>query len=108
MAEVAREAGVAVQTLYTSAPGGKPALAKLVHDITLAGKPGPCRRATAPRSRRSSTSRTPRASWPCTPPWPPRSFGASSPYTASCARRPPRPRPARGSRTSWPTSNASG
>ncbi|MEV0593861.1 TetR/AcrR family transcriptional regulator [Nonomuraea cavernae] len=37
MAEVAREAGVAVQTLYTSCPGGKPALAKLVYDITLAG-----------------------------------------------------------------------
>ncbi|NUP01144.1 MAG: helix-turn-helix transcriptional regulator [Nonomuraea sp.] len=37
MAEVARQAGVAVQTLYTSSPGGKPALAKLVYDITLAG-----------------------------------------------------------------------
>lgn len=37
MAEVAREAGVAVQTLYTSCPGGKPGLAKLVYDITLAG-----------------------------------------------------------------------
>jgi AcrR family transcriptional regulator len=37
MAEVARDAGVAVQTLYTSCPGGKPALAKLVYDITLAG-----------------------------------------------------------------------
>ncbi|MGW4794288.1 TetR/AcrR family transcriptional regulator [Nonomuraea sp. NPDC004297] len=41
MAEVAREAGVAVQTLYTSAPGGKPALAKLVYDITLAGDARP-------------------------------------------------------------------
>ncbi|MEU4572699.1 TetR/AcrR family transcriptional regulator [Nonomuraea sp. ATR24] len=37
MAEVAREAGVAVQTLYSSCPGGKPSLAKLVYDITLAG-----------------------------------------------------------------------
>ncbi|MFC5819110.1 TetR/AcrR family transcriptional regulator [Nonomuraea harbinensis] len=37
MAQVARDAGVAVQTLYTSCPGGKPALAKLVYDITLAG-----------------------------------------------------------------------
>ncbi|MDX3111030.1 TetR/AcrR family transcriptional regulator [Nonomuraea angiospora] len=41
MAEVAREAGVAVQTLYTSSPGGKPALAKLVYDITLAGDAQP-------------------------------------------------------------------
>ncbi|GAA4087340.1 TetR/AcrR family transcriptional regulator [Nonomuraea soli] len=41
MAEVARDAGVAVQTLYTSAPGGKPALAKLVYDITLAGDASP-------------------------------------------------------------------
>ncbi|MEU6790632.1 helix-turn-helix domain-containing protein [Nonomuraea wenchangensis] len=41
MAEVAREAGVALQTLYTSSPGGKPALAKLVYDITLAGDARP-------------------------------------------------------------------
>ncbi|NUR88071.1 MAG: TetR/AcrR family transcriptional regulator [Nonomuraea sp.] len=41
MAEVARAAGVAVQTLYTSAPGGKPALAKLVYDLTLAGDARP-------------------------------------------------------------------
>ncbi|MEV0825125.1 TetR/AcrR family transcriptional regulator [Nonomuraea rubra] len=41
MAEVAREAGVAPQTLYTSCPGGKPALAKLVYDLTLAGDARP-------------------------------------------------------------------
>ncbi|MFC4115023.1 TetR/AcrR family transcriptional regulator [Nonomuraea zeae] len=41
MAEVARDAGVAVQTLYTSCPGGKPALAKLVYDIALAGDAEP-------------------------------------------------------------------
>ncbi|WP_049559057.1 TetR/AcrR family transcriptional regulator [Nonomuraea sp. SBT364] len=41
MAEVAREAGVAVQTLYSSCPGGKPSLAKLVYDITLAGDARP-------------------------------------------------------------------
>ncbi|NRQ33815.1 helix-turn-helix transcriptional regulator [Nonomuraea sp. NN258] len=41
MAEVARAAGVAVQTLYTSSPGGKPALAKLVYDVTLAGDARP-------------------------------------------------------------------
>ncbi|GAA1281085.1 TetR family transcriptional regulator [Planotetraspora silvatica] len=37
MADVARAAGVVVQTLYTSCPGGKPSLAKLVWDVTLAG-----------------------------------------------------------------------
>lgn len=37
MAEVAARAGVAVQTLYTSCPGGKPALAKRVYDTALAG-----------------------------------------------------------------------
>ncbi|WP_432043377.1 TetR/AcrR family transcriptional regulator [Streptomyces cadmiisoli] len=37
MADVARAAGVAVQTLYSSCPGGKPGLAKLVYDVTLAG-----------------------------------------------------------------------
>jgi AcrR family transcriptional regulator len=37
MGEVARAAGVAVQTLYSSCPGGKPALARLVYDVTLAG-----------------------------------------------------------------------
>lgn len=37
MAEVANRAGVAVQTLYASCPGGKPALAKAVYDSTLAG-----------------------------------------------------------------------
>jgi AcrR family transcriptional regulator len=37
MAEVARDAGVAVQTVYASCPGGKPALAKMVYDVNLAG-----------------------------------------------------------------------
>ncbi|MEV0597524.1 TetR/AcrR family transcriptional regulator [Nonomuraea cavernae] len=37
MAEVAKAAGVVVQTLYTALPGGKPGLAKLVWDVTLAG-----------------------------------------------------------------------
>ncbi|WP_449373701.1 TetR/AcrR family transcriptional regulator [Arthrobacter psychrolactophilus] len=37
MAEIARSAGVAVQTLYSTCPGGKPALARLVHDVSLAG-----------------------------------------------------------------------
>src|SRR5262249_43124779 len=37
MAAVAEAAGVVVQTLYTSCPGGKPGLAKLVWDVTLAG-----------------------------------------------------------------------
>jgi AcrR family transcriptional regulator len=37
MGAVARAAGVAVQTLYSSCPGGKPALARLVYDVTLAG-----------------------------------------------------------------------
>lgn len=37
MADVAQAAGVAVQTLYASCPGGKPGLAKLVYDVTLAG-----------------------------------------------------------------------
>jgi AcrR family transcriptional regulator len=37
MSEVARLAGVAVQTLYTACPGGKPGLAKMVYDATLAG-----------------------------------------------------------------------
>jgi AcrR family transcriptional regulator len=41
MAEVAHAAGVAVQTLYSSCPGGKPALAKLVYDVTLAGDAQP-------------------------------------------------------------------
>ncbi|MET9336500.1 helix-turn-helix domain-containing protein [Nonomuraea sp. NPDC003804] len=48
MAEVAREAGVAVQTLYTSCPGGKPALAKLVYDITLAGDARPLPQSARP------------------------------------------------------------
>lgn len=37
MAGIARAAGVAVQTLYATCPGGKPALARLVHDVSLAG-----------------------------------------------------------------------
>lgn len=37
MADIARAAGVAVQTLYATCPGGKPALARLVHDVSLAG-----------------------------------------------------------------------
>ncbi|MFC0557247.1 TetR/AcrR family transcriptional regulator [Planotetraspora thailandica] len=37
MADVAQAAGVAVQTLYSACPGGKPGLAKLVYDVTLAG-----------------------------------------------------------------------
>ncbi|WP_405091664.1 TetR/AcrR family transcriptional regulator [Micromonospora sp. NBC_01392] len=41
MAEVARVAGVAVQTLYASCPGGKPGLAKLVYDVSLAGDAQP-------------------------------------------------------------------
>lgn len=41
MADVAQAAGVAVQTLYSSCPGGKPGLAKLVYDVTLAGDAQP-------------------------------------------------------------------
>lgn len=37
MVDVAQAAGVAVQTLYSSCPGGKAGLAKLVFDVTLAG-----------------------------------------------------------------------
>lgn len=37
MAQIANAAGVAVQTLYATCPGGKPALARLVHDVSLAG-----------------------------------------------------------------------
>ncbi|MEO3793039.1 helix-turn-helix domain-containing protein [Nonomuraea sp. B10E15] len=37
MADVAQAAGVVVQTLYSSCPGGKPGLAKLVYDVSLAG-----------------------------------------------------------------------
>jgi AcrR family transcriptional regulator len=37
MGDVARAAGVAVQTLYAACPGGKAGLAKLVYDVTLAG-----------------------------------------------------------------------
>ncbi|WP_327008405.1 TetR family transcriptional regulator [Dactylosporangium sp. NBC_01737] len=41
MGEVAAAAGVAVQTLYTACPGGKPGLAKVVYDVTLAGDAQP-------------------------------------------------------------------
>jgi AcrR family transcriptional regulator len=41
MAEVAERAGVAVQTLYALAPGGKAALAKLAWDVALAGDARP-------------------------------------------------------------------
>ncbi|WP_326640346.1 TetR/AcrR family transcriptional regulator [Nonomuraea fuscirosea] len=51
MADVAREAGVAVQTLYTSCPGGKPALAKLVYDVTLAGDARPLPQSDRPEVR---------------------------------------------------------
>jgi AcrR family transcriptional regulator len=37
MTDVTERAEVAVQTLYNVCPGGKPALAKLVWEITLAG-----------------------------------------------------------------------
>ncbi|MFC5006921.1 TetR family transcriptional regulator [Dactylosporangium cerinum] len=41
MGDVAAAAGVAVQTLYTACPGGKPGLAKVVYDVTLAGDAQP-------------------------------------------------------------------
>ena len=41
MVDVAARAGVAVQTLYTSCPGGKAGLAKIVYDVTLAGDARP-------------------------------------------------------------------
>lgn len=41
MNDVAAAAGVAVQTLYASCPGGKPGLARLVYDATLAGDTEP-------------------------------------------------------------------
>ncbi|GIH26426.1 TetR family transcriptional regulator [Acrocarpospora phusangensis] len=51
MADVARAAGVVVQTLYTSCPGGKPGLAKLVWDVTLAGDAEPVPQADRPQVR---------------------------------------------------------
>ncbi|MEW2444384.1 TetR/AcrR family transcriptional regulator [Micromonospora marina] len=48
MAEVARVAGVAVQTLYATCPGGKAGLAKLVYDATLAGDAQPVPMAERP------------------------------------------------------------
>jgi AcrR family transcriptional regulator len=51
MAEVARAAGVAVQTLYATCPGGKAALAKLVYDVTLAGDADPVPQSKRPQVR---------------------------------------------------------
>lgn len=51
MAEVARLAGVAVQTLYTSCPGGKPGLAKMVYDVALAGDSEPIAQRDRPAVR---------------------------------------------------------
>lgn len=48
MAEVAARAGVAVQTLYASCPGGKPALARTVYDTTLAGDAQPIPQSARP------------------------------------------------------------
>lgn len=48
MTEVAARAGVAVQTLYAACPGGKPALAKLVYDTTLAGDHRPIPQSARP------------------------------------------------------------
>jgi AcrR family transcriptional regulator len=48
MGEVARAAGVAVQTLYSACPGGKPGLAKVVYDVTLAGDAEPIPRHARP------------------------------------------------------------
>lgn len=47
-AEVAGRAGVAVQTLYASCPGGKPALARIVYDTTLAGDARPIPQSARP------------------------------------------------------------
>ncbi|GIF94911.1 TetR/AcrR family transcriptional regulator [Catellatospora citrea] len=49
MVDVAQAAGVAVQTLYSSCPGGKPGLAKLVYDVTLAGDGQPIPQAARPQ-----------------------------------------------------------
>ncbi|TKK91656.1 helix-turn-helix transcriptional regulator [Herbidospora galbida] len=51
MADVARAAGVVVQTLYTSSPGGKPGLARLVWDVTLAGDAEPVPQSERPQVR---------------------------------------------------------
>jgi AcrR family transcriptional regulator len=48
MADVAKHAGVAVQTLYAACPGGKPALAKLAWDVTLAGDAQPIPQSARP------------------------------------------------------------
>ena len=48
MAEVAARAGVAVQTLYASSPGGKSALARTVYDTTLAGDAQPIPQSARP------------------------------------------------------------
>jgi AcrR family transcriptional regulator len=49
MADVAQAAGVVVQTLYSSCPGGKPGLAKLVYDVTLAGDAQPIPQSARPQ-----------------------------------------------------------
>jgi AcrR family transcriptional regulator len=49
MADVAQAAGVVVQTLYSSCPGGKPGLAKLVYDVTLAGDALPIPQSARPQ-----------------------------------------------------------
>ncbi|MEO3930463.1 helix-turn-helix domain-containing protein [Micromonosporaceae bacterium B7E4] len=48
LVDVAQRAGVAVQTLYATCPGGKPALAKLVWDITVAGDAQPMPQSARP------------------------------------------------------------
>jgi len=48
MAAVAERAGVAVPTLYTSCPGGKPGLAKMVYDTALAGDAQPVPQSSRP------------------------------------------------------------
>jgi AcrR family transcriptional regulator len=48
MADVAQAAGVAVQTLYSACPGGKPSLARLVYDVTLAGDAQPIPQSARP------------------------------------------------------------
>ncbi len=51
MGDVAAAAGVAVQTLYSSCPGGKPGLAKVVYDVTLAGDARPVPQHARPEVR---------------------------------------------------------
>jgi AcrR family transcriptional regulator len=49
MADVAQAAGVVVQTLYSACPGGKPGLAKVVYDVTLAGDAQPIPQSARPQ-----------------------------------------------------------